>query len=261
MNAPRADRVAAIATELGLLGRRLDALAAELSAWQPPVAPRPGGPGIDAAAAGFDRRRAPAAGVVRHRPRHTVARHARSGMAGRARRAGRTAESRWPLPGHTAAVPAGAAAPARSPPPAACLARVAVRRPAPGLDRRRRHAARRRPAAGPRRRARLVRASGAGRGGCRPRTGAGRPGRAPAPPPQLAHRSPRRHRHRDRDPLPRRRRGDRALRLPARPGRAVAGAARRRRWARAGRQVEGRAARLRCGRRGGAARAGRHCSG
>ena len=48
MNAPRADRVAAIATELGLLGRRLDALAAELSAWQPPVAPRPGGPGPDA---------------------------------------------------------------------------------------------------------------------------------------------------------------------------------------------------------------------
>ena len=48
MNAPRADRVAAIATELGLLGRRLDALATELSAWQPPVAPRPGGPGIDA---------------------------------------------------------------------------------------------------------------------------------------------------------------------------------------------------------------------
>jgi uncharacterized membrane protein len=38
MNAPRADRVAAIATELGLLGRRLDALAAELSAWRPPGA-------------------------------------------------------------------------------------------------------------------------------------------------------------------------------------------------------------------------------
>ena len=45
MNAPRADRVAAIATELGLLGRRLDALAGELSAWQPspePVEPRAG---------------------------------------------------------------------------------------------------------------------------------------------------------------------------------------------------------------------------
>ena len=34
MNAPRADRVAVIATELGHLGRRLDALAAELSTWQ-----------------------------------------------------------------------------------------------------------------------------------------------------------------------------------------------------------------------------------
>jgi uncharacterized membrane protein len=34
MNAPRADRVAAIATELGMLGRRLDALATELSTWQ-----------------------------------------------------------------------------------------------------------------------------------------------------------------------------------------------------------------------------------
>jgi uncharacterized membrane protein len=60
MNAPRADRVAAIATELGLLGRRLDALAGELSTWQPPtvaappsaawygtvpVTPRPAGPG------------------------------------------------------------------------------------------------------------------------------------------------------------------------------------------------------------------------
>ena len=48
MNAPRADRVAAIATELGMLGRRLDALAAELSTWQagvpyaqPPFPPAP----------------------------------------------------------------------------------------------------------------------------------------------------------------------------------------------------------------------------
>jgi uncharacterized membrane protein len=47
MNAPRADRVAAIATELGLLGRRLDALAAELSAWRPPGASGPGGAGTD----------------------------------------------------------------------------------------------------------------------------------------------------------------------------------------------------------------------
>lgn len=43
MNAPRADRVAAIATELGLLGRRLDALATELSTWQA------GGPAWDPA--------------------------------------------------------------------------------------------------------------------------------------------------------------------------------------------------------------------
>jgi hypothetical protein len=33
MNAPHADRVAAIATELGMLGMRLDALATELSTW------------------------------------------------------------------------------------------------------------------------------------------------------------------------------------------------------------------------------------
>src|SRR5690349_20488942 len=39
MNAPRADRVAVIATELGQLGRRLDALATELSTWQ--VGPPP----------------------------------------------------------------------------------------------------------------------------------------------------------------------------------------------------------------------------
>ena len=41
MNAPRPDRVAAIATELGLLGRRLDALAEELSTWQGGPTPGP----------------------------------------------------------------------------------------------------------------------------------------------------------------------------------------------------------------------------
>ena len=105
MDAPQDDRVAAIAAELGRLGRRLDALAAELSAWQPPVAPRPGGPGIDGPQPASTVAAPPHAGVVRHRPRRTVARHARSGMAGRARRAvappnpgGHYPDTRQPFP-------------------------------------------------------------------------------------------------------------------------------------------------------------------
>ena len=112
MNAPRADRVAAIATELGLLGRRLDALAAELSAWQPPVAPRPGGPGLDAP---------PPAPTVAAPPQPawygtvpgTPWPATPGRIAGCARRGGPAAESGWPLLGTRQPFP-----PAPLPPPA-----------------------------------------------------------------------------------------------------------------------------------------------
>ena len=159
MNAPRTDQVAAIATELGLLGRRLDALATELSAWQIPGRSCPVG-SWNSRGAAHQCRTTPLPPVG---PPYAVP------YAG-------PPQPPPPNPGRRPALSAGAAAAARSPPPAACLARVPVRRPAPGLDRCRSHAARGRAAARPRRRARLVRAARAGRRRRGSRTRTRRPG-------------------------------------------------------------------------------------